>query len=148
MSMNPKRAVLPLVVFVLLCLFAFLCAAAIAENEIIESYRWMVYLGVALALAAFALAFVGAYFFSLASVRKKAKKLSASSDGAERLGELLGKCRTPASRSAVSLELAAFYLASSRPDRARSVLMLIDPDRPVVFDRKLLNALLEKCGKQ
>ncbi len=149
-EVNIKRALLPIAVFVLLCLFAFLCAAAIAENEILAEYRWMVYLGVALLLVSFALFCVFIYFFSLAKAGREAvfyASLPKPEIAEERLGWLLSRCRTPALRAAVSLELAELYLRTSRPDRARSVLMIIDPGRPIVFDKKRHRALLEKCGE-
>ncbi|MBQ9543826.1 MAG: hypothetical protein IJV00_01710 [Clostridia bacterium] len=144
--MNFKRASIVLAVFVLFALFAFLCAVGIAEGEIIESYRWMVYLGVTLALSAFYLFAVFGYLFVLIKVRREAARLSKGEDAAEKLGALLEKHRAPALRSAVSLELASVFLKESRPDRARSILMLIDPGRPILFDKKLHSALLEKCG--
>ena len=146
--MNLKSACKPIAVFVLLSLFAFLCAAAIAEGEILEAYRWMVYLGVALALAAFALFFVFGYLFSLARVRKKAEKLSSDTDAEEKLCALLQSCRTPAARSAVSLELAGYHLRASRPDRALSILMLIDEKKPIIFDKKLRGSLIARCEKE
>ena len=50
------------------CVFAFVCAVGIAELEIIEEYRPLVYLGTALALLAAAFAVVSSVYVSLWAV--------------------------------------------------------------------------------
>ena len=146
MRLNLKRIWKPAVIFAALCCFAYLCAAAIAESEIIASYRWLVYLGTGLALAAFALAVIFVYFFSLARTASGIKKALEQDDPVMFLEDLLSKKRSPASKSAVTLALCRLMISRGETERAKAVSDVLDPSLPFVFNRKLWLEIRERTG--
>lgn len=127
------------------CVFAFVCAVGIAELEIIEEYRPLVYLGTALALPAAAFAAVFVFFFGLGRLNKKISKFISMPDATKRLGALLGRHKNKSAAFLISQNIAYCHIKNGEYEKARGMLELLSPGYALYFNmnnqRELLGAL-------
>ncbi len=135
-------------IYLALWVFALVCAVAIAETEILEEYRYLVYLGVCLVL--FALGFLVSGLWLLA-LRRLQKKLDVCQPTPveERilcLQKLLAQCRTASFRGIVSLNLVYGYLEASQRENAFALLSLLNPQGAFYFPLTEYRLLVRVCA--
>ncbi len=146
--MSAKKTVRILGVWLLLFVFALLCASAIAEGEVLEEYRHLVYLGTVLAMCAFAVAVCAVWLFLLARLQGKLRLVSRLSPDQQILSlcRLLGRYANPSFRSLISLNLVYAYLRAKENQKALALLSLQSPERCLFFDRKAYGTLFCVCA--
>ena len=145
--MNWEKLFKCLVIYIGFCVFAFVCAVGIAEMEIIEQYRPLVYLGTACALAALAFILIFVFFFRLGRLQKRISKIldSDPSFGIERLCLLLKKTKNRSGVYLITQNLAYCYLKNGMTEKAKNSLELLRAKDVMYFNVKNQKELLQAC---
>lgn len=131
-----------------LFVFAMLCAAAIAEGEVLEEYRYLVYLGTALAILAFGVAVCAVWLILLFRLLGKLRS-EEEKDSTQRISffcRLLSRYRSRSFRSLISLHLVYAYLEAKENKKALTLLSLQMPSRCLYFDRSAYSRLFCVCA--
>ena len=146
--LNRKKTLLAVLISLGVWALGMLCAAAIAEGEVLEQYRRLVYLGTALALLLVSLGIVLVRLVILSRLQKRIRRTFSlpAQEQALALQALTGRYRSAGLRALISVNLSFAYLRMAKPLRSYSLLELLSWEKCFFFPKQAFTQAICLCA--